>query len=555
MLLDARIRTTLRRRSGAGTWARALLTASLIACGTAAAAPSPDRAAAAEPLRRGVEQLLFGGALEVGNATIVDRIVLGELYARSGLECLWSDAAAAAWIAWLPRIERDGLRPDDYYLRELRSLAAVQKRDAQQAADLDLLLTASLARAANDLRFGKTEPARLDPSWNLPRSTRGWDAVATLEAAIASGTPGQYLERLLPRPNLYRELQTALDDYRAIAAAGGWPTVPGSGTLKRGDSGPRVTALARRLAVTGDYLRSETYSAEFDALLQDAVRGFQRRHGLDDDGAVGPATLAALNVPVEARVDQIRLNLERGRWVFDNLPDRFLVINIASFQAFLVEHDTPVWSARTQVGRYYRQTPTFRGDIQYLVLNPTWTIPPTILREDVVPRAKRDPRYLQQNEIDVRTADGRLLDPRALDWTKLTPRNFPYVLEQRAGPNNPLGHVKFVFPNEHFVFLHDTPSRAQFGQATRTFSSGCIRVEDAVTLATLTLADPEHYSRELLEAAIGTGATRTVRLEKALPILILYWTASVDAAGTLRFLPDVYNRDARVLAALDAPPP
>jgi murein L,D-transpeptidase YcbB/YkuD len=238
--------------------------------------------------------------------------------------------------------------------------------------------------------------------------------------------------------------------------------------------------------------------------------------------------------------------------VFGKLAPRFVVVNTASAQVFFVERDEPIWQARAIVGRHYRQTPTFRSELEYLVLNPTWTIPPTILREDIVPLAKKDPGYLARMRIDVLTGDGRVVDAGALDWKRLGPRNFPYVLEQRAGANNLLGRVKFVFPNPFFVFLHDTPQKSLFGAAQRTFSSGCIRVEDPLELAELVLDDPA-WTRARLEAEVATGNTRSVHLKAPLPVLVLYWTASVDTRGRVRFLPDVYERDPRVLAALDAP--
>jgi murein L,D-transpeptidase YcbB/YkuD len=529
---------------------RALVAALALIIASAAGAQSN-----ATPLRDLLDRLLATGAARVGAATIGDAATLGRLYARHELAPLWTPAAADAWLAWLARIDRDGLAPDDYFLADLRALAAAPRGDSAAAASLDLLLTASFVRASHDLRFGKVDPATLEPTWNLRREGETpWDPLIVASEAIASGDPGAWLERRLPRPNLYRELQDVLARYRTIAAAGGWPVVPAGKTLHRGDVDARVAVLARRLAVSGDYASSAPPAADtFDGTLEQAVHTFQLRHGLDADGAVGPATLAALNVPVAARIDQIRLNLERGRWVFENLADRFLVVNIASFQAFLVENDRPVWTARTVVGRYYRQTPTFRGAIQYLVLNPTWTVPPTILRQDVLPRLRKDPRYLEEEDIEVLAPDGRSVDPHTIDWRRATAGSFPYVLQARPGPKNPLGRVKFIFPNEHFVFLHDTPSRGLFAESTRTFSSGCIRVEDALRLAELLLDDGVRWSRAALDEEIALGDTRTVRLPKPLPILILYWTASVDQEGHARFLPDIYRRDARVLAALDAP--
>jgi murein L,D-transpeptidase YcbB/YkuD len=519
-------------------------------------AGSAAESGVAEQLRTSIEELLFTGELEIDGATIFEPSSLPEFYTRRDFSPAWTPAAAAAWLGWLATIDAEGLSPDDYFARALTRTQPFGRGEA----DRDILLTASLLRAANDLRFGKVDPASADRGWRLRPTADGWDATLVAEAAIESGEPGVFLATMLPRPRLYLDLQAALRRYRDIAAAGGWPVVPPGRTLRVGDLDARTVALRRRLASTGDYSARETaertdapLSAAFDARLEAAVRAFQERHGLDPDGVVGPATIAALNVGVDERIDQIRLNLERGRWVFGKLAPRFVVVNTASAQVFLVERDEPVWQARAIVGRHYRQTPTFRSDLEYLVLNPTWTIPPTILREDIVPLAKKDPGYLAKMRIDVLTGDGRVVDAGALDWKRLGPRNFPYVLEQRAGPENLLGRVKFVFPNPFFVFLHDTPQRSLFGAAQRTFSSGCIRVENPLELAELVLDDPT-WTRARLEAEAATGTTRSVHLKTPLPVLVLYWTASIDTHGRVRFLPDVYERDPRVLAALDAPP-
>jgi murein L,D-transpeptidase YcbB/YkuD len=511
-------------------------------------------AGVADEIRTSIEQLLSTGELNIDGVTIVAPSPLSELYLRRDFEPAWTAAGAQAWLDWLATIDAEGLRPSDYFSTSL----ARTEPFGRGAADRDMLLTASLLAAADDLRFGKVDPRSFDRSWNLRRAAGDWDAVLMAEGAIASGTPGPFLATMLPRPRLYLDLQAALRRYREIAAEGGWPPVPRGRSLRSGDRDPRVAVLRRRLEISGDYASrrgpdgGSAPSDVLDAELARAVRVFQERHGLEDDGVVGPATLAALNVPVGERMDQIRLNLERGRWVFGNLAPRFVVVNTASFQVFLVESDTPVWSASAVVGRYYRQTPTFRGELEYLVLNPTWTIPPTILREDIVPLAKKDAEYLERMNIDVLTADGRPVDRRELDWQRLGPRNFPYVLEQRAGPENLLGRVKFIFPNPFFVFLHDTPNKSLFSAAQRTFSSGCIRVDDALGLAELVIDTPG-WTRARLEAEVATGRTQSVRLARPLPVLVLYWTASVDAQGRVRFLPDVYQRDQRVLAALDAP--
>jgi L,D-transpeptidase YcbB len=279
-----------------------------------------------------------------------------------------------------------------------------------------------------------------------------------------------------------------------------------------------------------------------------AVQRFQARHGLAADGSVGPATLAALNVPVRERIDQLRANLERGRWVMSDLERDFVVVNIAGFRTYVVHDDEVVWTARSQVGRPYRRTPIFKAKMTYLVLNPTWTVPPTIFRQDILPQLRRDAAYLATRNIDLMDAERGQVDPATVDWVDA--RTFPYSFVQRPGPTNALGRIKFMFPNEHFVYLHDTPSRDLFEQTSRAFSSGCIRLENPLDLATLLLGSK--WSRERIDAVLATERTETVFLDKPITVMLLYWTTEIDAQGRVAFWPDVYNRDARVIEELDA---
>ena len=265
---------------------------------------------------------------------------------------------------------------------------------------------------------------------------------------------------------------------------------------------------------------------------------------------VGQQSLMALNVPVQDRIDQIRLSLERLRWVQSELSEAFVVVNIAGFQVFLIRQQQLVWIARAMVGTPYRQTPVFRGNIRYLELNPTWTIPPGILSQDTLPAIKRDPNYLKRKRISVLDPDGRRLDPSTVNWQAYTTR-LPYTLRQKPGPDNALGRIKFIFPNPHFVFLHDTPGRELFDRAERTFSSGCIRIENPLEFAEWLLDDAQRWSLSALRQAVDSGKTQRLNLREPMPVLIVYLTATIEPEGGIRFLKDVYNRDPKLLPVLD----
>lgn len=312
-----------------------------------------------------------------------------------------------------------------------------------------------------------------------------------------------------------------------------------------GRTGGTITRWSRR--------SPRTARMHLDATLVAAVEAFQRRHGLQVDGIVGRATLAALNVPVAARIAQLRINLERLRWVFRDRAEEFVAVNIAAFQAVYVVQDEVRWRGRAVVGQPFRQTPIFKAELTHLVLNPTWTVPPTILRKDILPKLRQDVGYLRQRKLRVFDREGRSVDASMVDWQSVSVARFPYLLRQDAGPDNALGRIKFMFPNAHAVYLHDTPARALFDQAERTFSSGCIRIEDPLGLAELLLDEPQHWNRAGLAAALASGRTRRVDLPRTVPVMLLYLTAFPGSDGALNFRRDVYARDAAVLAALDGP--
>jgi len=508
---------------------------------------------AAELIRVRIENL--PDAPLVDDVHVASERVLELLYRRQSFEPLWkSRDNIEAFVGLVSRAEEQGLLPRDYHAPKLARMIETLNResgDLRRRVDLDLLLTHSLLRYVYHLRFGKVDPASLDAKWNFTRQLPDPDVIDRLLAFIDNPRPP--LQQIIPQTPDYGRLQEALARYRAIAQSGGWPAVPPGPTLKREMSDPRVGLLRERLRVTGELDAPAGEPNHFDETLKQAVISFQRGHGLQADGAVGAQTLAALNVPVESRIDQLRVNLERTRWVFQDIGDNYVLVNIAGFRVTFVLDGRPVWTTRAVVGRPYRKTPVFRSKITYLVFNPTWTVPPTILREDLLPKLRADPGLLGRQNMTLRDSRDRAVDPGSIDWGSVSFRDFPYAVRQAPGPDNALGQVKFMFPNAYSIYLHDTPSRDLFSKPDRTFSSGCIRVEHAEKLASLLLDDPARWSGEKIAAEIANGKTRTVLLSRPVAVLLLYWTVEIDDEGKPVFLKDIYRRDAAVLAALNGP--
>ena len=511
---------------------------------------------AADVIRMRVEELRATGALELGGEALASHILLPRIYENREFEPAWKTLRQMdALLELVAESYLEGLDPNDYHDAALRALRGavtdLAALEPSERAALDLLLTDSIIRLGYHLRFGKVDPTRLDPNWNSSRSLTGEDPAVTIQQAIDAPSLREFASRVIPRVFLYERFKEALAEYRQLEADGGWPSVPAGPTLKVGMDDERAPALVARLAATGDLTAEQAAVAVgtfYDETLAAGVQRFQARHGLAADGAVGPATLAALNVPVAARIEQLRTNLERARWVLYDPESEFLVVNVAGFRLYLVRRGEIAYRARVQVGRPYRQTPIFKAEMTYLVVNPTWTVPPTIFRNDILPQLRKDSAYLATRNIELFDAANAPVDASTVDWSA---RSFGYRLMQRPGADNALGRIKFMFPNEHSVYLHDTPSRDLFERDSRAFSSGCIRVENPFELAEMLLG--RSGARERLDAIVASGRTETVFLPKAMTVLLLYWTAEVDAAGRVVFFPDVYERDSAVNAALAAP--
>jgi murein L,D-transpeptidase YcbB/YkuD len=458
-------------------------------------------------------------------------------------------------IQVLQRTDREGLDPALYNASVLSSRRVEAGRgflskkgfDAREVPDLDVWLTFIYLQYATDLSAGLANLSHADPTWKL--TDKKTDTLERLEQALERNQVARSLDELTPRHAQYTGLRDAFAKYRDIAKSGGWPMVPADLKIKPGERHAAVPSLTRRLAVTGDYQgtpneQDRTYGPE----LQEAVKRFQRRHGLEPDGVISATTVAQLNVPVAARIQQIALNLERWRWLPADLGERHILVNIPEYRLEVWDHGQVPLSMRVVVGKKDTPTPIFNDQMTHLVFSPYWNVPSDIVKNETVPHALRDPGFLEKTNMEVLDASGNTVDPATIDMEKVS----EYRFRQRPGSSNSLGLVKFMFPNQFNVYLHDTPADSLFARATRSFSHGCVRLEQPDKLAQYVLADQPSWTAERIDQAMHAGQETTVKLSGALPVYLGYWTARVSADGILQFRTDLYGIDGRQSALLSA---
>ncbi|HQR22561.1 MAG TPA: L,D-transpeptidase family protein [Burkholderiaceae bacterium] len=463
----------------------------------------------------------------------------------------------------------DGLDPKDYdaaFLSDALQRAAREPIDPAAADRLQRHLIAAMQRYLGDLHAGRVAVQDLPHGYAAP-VRKSFDAAAALQDAVASGQLPEEVRAAAPRLTQYHQLRTALAAYRALAGHPAWkaplPPLPPSTDrrppkLEPGGGYAGLAQLRERLIALGDLPASAPPATTYDSTIVDAVKSFQQRHGLTDDGVIGRATLAQLQVSPAARARQIELSLERLRWTPLLAGPRMVVINIPEFvlRTYEVAGDRIVVreTMKIIVGKALdTRTPLFEEQMRYIEFSPYWNVPPSIARNEVVPRLRRDSAYWQREGFEFVTAQGAVvetLSPALLDATLAGAAR----IRQRPGPRNALGDIKFVFPNRDNIYLHHTPSVGLFERDRRDFSHGCIRVERPVALAMFVLAGMPDWTEARVREAMEAGESKTLRLATPVPVLIAYGTAIVRG-GRVHFFDDVYGQDRVLDDALRAPRP
>ncbi len=500
-----------------------------------------------------------------GKPEQADQLLI-ELYLDNGMRPYWVTESgvqdkAGQLLAVLGRTEEDGLEPSRY--RTAAIAALLTARDIESLARLDVMLTLALNAYITDMRKGRAASTRLDTRLfaAVRDSDSENDVAETVGEALRRSDLTDFLARQAPQHSAYRALKELLAAYRRLEAAGGWPVIPPGPKLEPGMSDQRLELLARRLLITGDLAAlpvllaaAPGQSSVYEGELVNAVKHFQRRCNLKQDGIIGKATLNALNIPVRDYISKIELNLERWRWLPHQLEGRRIFVNIADFTLISMNNGQTELAMPVIVGEIYNKTPVFSHAMTYIELNPYWNVPPSIALKEIVPKMRKDPGYLSRQRIRIFAGwqeGAPELSPASINWHTVGSGITRYRLRQEPGPGNSLGRIKFMFPNSKNIYMHDTPVHALFQQPQRAFSHGCIRLSRPLELAWHILQhDGHNVSKEGLRKAVDSKKRQVFVLRRPLPVHILYLTALVAEDGGAHFYDDIYGYDSQLAEAL-----
>ncbi len=515
----------------------------------AALAP-PVLAPEAAALRAALERATAG--LEAGEAGDILAF-----YAARDFRPFWAEPGPGRGAELLAAVVDAGAHglPAARYDPAALAAALAGGSDPQALAEAELRATRTYLAYARDLNSGLLTPSRIDEEITT-RPAR--PERAALLARAAAQPVAATLAGLEPASPEYRALMAEKARLEDRAAVPDWgPEVTAGKTMRTGDSGPRVAELRARLEARGFAPPADAPAApdpaRFDIGLEAALRRFQAETGLDADGLAGARTVAAVNEGPEAGLEQVLVNLERLRWMNRDLGPRYIVVNIPDFTVRVVENGETVFASRTVVGKATdTRTPEFSENMTYMVVNPTWHIPDSIAQRVYLPKLKADPNTLANSNMRIFTRAGTEINPGLVDFTQFASGNFPFRIKQNPSDANALGRVKFMFPNQFSIYLHDTPHRELFAKSERAFSNGCVRVEDPLELAYVLLEGQVADPQASFEGWLAAKSERTVRLDRPIPVHLVYRTVFVDDAGRLQRRFDVYGRDAKVFEALQA---
>jgi len=507
----------------------------------------------AEYIFKSINQLEENNTIKLKKQKIVRNSTIIKLYKENDYQPLWNEPKNRAdLIDVLEEAYYEGLNPNDYHIDFIKQYnhSEFYRQSDKNKAKADIIMTNAALSFALHMLQGKLQPRALSPSWNYTQRPLPNSIEFRLMYRLNTQTLKEEVRKIrsdLPLYNNLRKWFIKLDSIKNRRIEFN-PVLYSDQPLKLGDASPMVGELKRYLGIPLNNT-DIAYLNTFDKNLQFYVKEFQTQNGLKADGIVGENTFEMLNTSVDQKMDIVRVNMERCRWLKNEPYEDVMVVNIADFNLYYLKDQKLFYNTKVVVGQLHQQTPVFESAIKYLVLNPTWVVPFSISTKEILPIIQNDITYLDRNEMFLSIKDS-IVDYCQIDFNDYTENNFPFVITQEAGLKNPLGLVKFIFPNEHAVYLHDTPAKKFFEETKRTFSHGCVRVEHALDLAEL-LLEKEGYNRATMDSLLLTKQTHKIYLSQPLTVMLMYWTC-YESNGKLFFFKDIYNRDAKILAALNA---
>jgi murein L,D-transpeptidase YcbB/YkuD len=499
-----------------------------------------------------------GSYYKIDNEYLLSGSVLPLFYTNRNYAPAWFDHNTLSnngydLLDYIRQVDKQGLQPADYHLHLIEGyigkiLFFYEPMDTKDMVKMDILLTDSFLLLGSNLYYGKVDPDKEGASWKMQRKDRELRLDLILEEALSENNVSRELNMLAPRYGAYWRMKEELAFYLSLNEQL-WPAILSDIAIKPGESNKLLPKIRERL-IKLRYQLLDSISMTFDEELEKQLKMFQQDWGLNADGVIGKATLEDLNSLPYKLISQLKVNMERYRWMPLKVTEKYIIVNIANFKLDLIEGVDTLISMRVIVGKESRLTPVFNELLSYIVFSPNWTVPNTILQEDVIPELLKGSEYLDKRDMILLRNDGSELAYKDVDWSTITKDNFPYIVRQNPGPGNALGRVKFMFPNTYNVYIHDTPSKGYFTRDDRGLSSGCVRVEKPFDLAVLLLSDSPEWTPANILIAMQQDKEQTVRLKKPVEVVLTYLTAWTDGSDRIQFRKDIYQRDEILMKAL-----
>lgn len=517
-----------------------------------------------DQLRLKLENIQPGASLNIRNQMLKSSDEIFSFYSKREFLEVWSSSGILTELAYELRFEIrqarfDGLNPLDYHLGLIDAFFTTFEsnkksqvsNDPAELVDLDLLLSDAFFQLASNLERGKVDPSLLKSTWGITPKPQKVNYSDLLTNAVEQGEIRRNLEKLYPNFTIYkrgREVIRALDE-KSKSDSLTWKPVKIDKTIKVGESNNSIPTIRERLQFWGYMGHFDSDDPKvYDSSLFIGVQEFQRKNGMEPDGALGKNTLAGINNSPTDLINRAVVNMERLRWLPDTVKEaEIILVNIANYRLDYINKLDTIFSSKVIVGQRYHASPIFSAPMSYIVFSPYWNIPNSIARNEIIPAVRKNSNYLSQKNMEVVTFSGQHVDPSTINWSAKT---FPYMIRQRPGGSNSLGLVKFMFPNKYSVYIHDTPSRSLFDREDRALSHGCIRLQNPAEFAKILLSDMPGWTEEKIQEAMNRKSELIVNLNRKIPVVLVYLTFWADSKGQANFRQDIYNRDEEILTLL-----